>query len=58
MASKQVLITAIEKLKEANSRIFEKCCKVSDEKTKEKLRGDIAKNNAMILDYQFRLENE
>lgn len=58
MASKQVLIAAIEKLKDANCRIYEKCCKVSDEKTKERLRGDIAKNNAMILDYQFRLKNE
>ena len=58
MASKEVLITAIKKLKDTNCRIYEKCCKTSDEKLKTKLRGDIAKNESMILDYQYRLEHE
>lgn len=58
MATKGVLLSAIEKLKEANARLFEKCCKASDSKVKEEIRKQISKNEAMILDYQFRLNYE
>lgn len=58
MAKKVILVTAIEKLKDANCRLYEKCCKSQNEKEKERLREQISKNNSMILDYQYRLDYE
>ena len=58
MPNKNVLETAIRKLTEANHSLMKKMSETNDERKKEKYSKEITKNNAMILDYKFRLENE
>lgn len=58
MANKNVLRLAINKLEDANLRLFEKLCKTPNGNKKEAYRKQIAKNDTMILDYKFRLSNE
>ena len=58
MASKNVLTEAINKLVNANIILTEKINKTSDSSKIEELRKEISRNQAMILDYKFRLEYE
>ncbi len=55
MANKRVLETAIKKLQEANNNI--KAEIKSGIRNKEKGEERIIANESMILDYQYRLDN-
>jgi hypothetical protein len=56
MASKNVLTEAITKLVSSNALLYEKMRKEKDEKKKSDILKEINRNNAMILDYKFRIE--
>lgn len=58
MASKNVLSEAINKLVKANTILREKMTKTSKQSEIDKYQKDITKNETMILDYKFRLEND
>ena len=58
MASKNVLREAINKLEAANMTLREKLHETSDKGKKNTIEKEMAKNQAMILDYNFRLEQE
>ena len=57
MATKGVLTSAVDKLERANMALRQKLSTVHD-KDKENVLKEIARNDSMILDYQFRLKNE
>lgn len=56
MATKGVLTEAVKKLEHANMVLREK---LSDtpKADKDKILSEIARNDSMILDYEFRLKN-
>lgn len=56
MASKNVLAEAITKLTNANATLREKMHTFSDKKKVDECLKEITRNEAMILDYKFRLE--
>ena len=58
MASKNVLAEAITKLVNANADLREKKNKKSDKKKADECLKEIKRNEAMILDYKFRLEHD
>ena len=55
MANKLLLKQSIDKLKRSNEIILGRLRKVTDKKMIEELNNTIAKNNSMILDYEFQL---
>ena len=57
MATKGILTSAVDKLERANMALRQKLSTVHD-KDKENVLKEIARNESMILDYQFRLKNE
>ena len=57
MASKNVLAEAITKLVNANAALREKIHTLSDKKKADECLKEIKRNEAMILDYKFRLEH-
>ena len=56
MATKGVLSEAINKLMIANNTWKEKLYKENNKEEIEKIKKNIQANNAMILDYKFRVE--
>lgn len=58
MASKNVLAEAITKLTNANAALREKMYKFPDKKKADECLKEITRNEAMILDYKFRLEHD
>jgi predicted metal-dependent RNase len=58
MASKNVLSEAITKLVSANVVLKEKLRTLSDKKKADECLKEITRNEAMILDYKFRLEHD
>jgi cell division protein FtsB len=56
MASKNVLAEAITKLVNANAALREKIHTLSDKKKADECLKEIKRNEAMILDYKFRLD--
>ena len=58
MASKNVLAEAITKLVNANAALREKIHTLSDKKKADECLKEITRNEAMILDYKFRLEHD
>lgn len=58
MAKKGVLIEAIRKLEILNKELREKIAKNTKAKMVENYRQLIARNDAMILDYKYRIEYE
>jgi hypothetical protein len=57
MATKGLLIQAVKKLEQANMSLREKLSN-APKADKNKILNEIARNDSMILDYQFRLKNE
>ena len=55
MANKLLLKESIDKLKRNNEIILGRLRSVKDKKKMEELNNTIAKNNSMILDYEFQL---
>ena len=55
MANKLLLKESIDKLKRNNEIILSRLRKVKDKKKIEELNNTIARNNSMILDYEFQL---
>ena len=55
MANKLLLKESINKLKRNNDIILGRLRKVKDKKKIEELNNTIARNNSMILDYEFQL---
>jgi hypothetical protein len=55
MANKLLLKESIDKLKRNNEIILGRLRKVKDKKKIEELNNTIARNNSMILDYEFQL---
>ena len=55
MANKLLLKQSIDKLKRSNEIILGRLRKVTDKKKIEELNNTIARNNSMILDYEFQL---
>lgn len=58
MATNNVLTAAIRKLKDANFALLEKRGRCKTEKEAEAINAVIARNESMILDYEYRLRNE
>ena len=56
MATNNVLNEAIKKLSQANVVLREKINRTCDKAHAEKYKQEMTKNQAMILDYQFRLQ--
>lgn len=57
MATKSVLITAIKKLEDANIALRQRL-NVAHNKDKNNILEQISRNEAMILDFDFRLKYE
>lgn len=57
MTHKEVLAEAIEKLKKNTEKLREKQASANEDE-KLTIEQKIARNESMILDYQFRLKNE
>ena len=58
MAKKAVLIEAMRKLEILNQELREKLGRNSKQKLVENYSQQIARNEAMILDYKYRIEHE
>jgi hypothetical protein len=56
MTNKPLLKESIEKLKRNNSIILRRLSKTTNKEKIEKLKSTIAKNESMILDYEYRLK--
>ena len=56
MATKGVLTEAVKKLEHANMVLREKLSK-AQKADKDKILKELARNDSMILDYEFRLKN-
>lgn len=56
MTNKPLLKESIEKLKRNNSIILRRLSKITNKEKIEKLKSTIAKNESMILDYEYRLK--
>ena len=57
MSNKILLEESIEKLKKNNELIVKRLDKITDKEKINTLNMTIAKNNSMILDYEFQLNN-
>lgn len=57
MASKTVLTEAINKLIKSNMALRAKISESADEAAKKEWAKEITRNESMILDYRFRLQN-
>jgi hypothetical protein len=57
MSSKILLKESIEKLKKNNELINKRLSKTTNKEKIDSLNMTIAKNNSMILDYEFQLNN-
>lgn len=57
MSSKILLKESIEKLKKNNELINKRLSKTTNKEKINNLNMTIAKNNSMILDYEFQLNN-
>ena len=57
MSSKILLKESIEKLKKNNELINKRLSKTTNKEKIDNLNMTIAKNNSMILDYEFQLNN-
>ena len=55
MANKVLLKESIDKLKANNDIILKRLRNTTDKDKIEELNNTIAKNNSMILDYEFQL---
>jgi hypothetical protein len=55
MANKLLLKESIDKLKRSNEIILGRLRNVTDKKKIEELNNTIARNNSMILDYEYQL---
>lgn len=58
MVNKNVLKSAIEILTNTNKSLSDKLKTASNKKEKEKIKNEMARNQSMILDYNFRLNKE
>ncbi len=58
MENKNVLKDAIKKLISTNLSLQDKFMHLEDKKAKERIKNEIIRNQSMILDYQYRVENE
>jgi hypothetical protein len=58
MASKLLLKQSIDKLEHNNAIILKRLKNTTDKNKIEELTNTLAKNNSMILDYQFQLKND
>ena len=56
MATKGVLTQAVKKLEHANMILREKLSK-AQKADKDKILKELARNDSMIMDYEFRLKN-
>jgi hypothetical protein len=57
MSNKILLKESIEKLKKNNELINKRLSKTTNKEKINNLNMTIAKNNSMILDYEFQLNN-
>ena len=57
MSSKILLKESIEKLKKNNELINKRLSKTTNKEKIDNLNMTIARNNSMILDYEFQLNN-
>lgn len=57
MADKVLLKKSIDSLERNNAIILKRLSRTTDKKKIEELNNTLAKNNSMILDYQFQLKN-
>ena len=55
MANKLLLKESIDKLKRSNEIILGRLRNVTDKKKIDELNNTIARNNSMILDYEYQL---
>lgn len=58
MTNKETLKNAISELNDINSHIKDKLKIMTNKEEMKKLRELVRKNESMILDYQFRLEQK
>jgi hypothetical protein len=58
MAKKSVLIEAINLLEKANNTLRYKISAEKNSAKSQQMCKELQKNESMILDYKFRLENE
>ena len=58
MATKGVLLEAIRKLEILNEGLRVKLGTTAKGKERDGILGKITRNNTMILDFKYRLENE
>jgi hypothetical protein len=58
MATKGVLLEAIRKLEILNEGLRVKLGTTAKGKERDDILGKITRNNTMILDFKYRLENE
>ena len=57
MAKKSVLTEAVRMLSYNNGLILRQIASCSSNKKREELEKQLSKNNSMILDYKYRIEN-
>jgi hypothetical protein len=55
MTKKTILMSSIKKLKENNARILSNLKNIKDKNKIDSLNKVITKNNSLILDYEFQL---
>ena len=58
MANKLLLKKSIDNLEHNNSIILKRLKRITDKNKIEELKNTLAKNNSMILDYQYQLNKE
>jgi hypothetical protein len=58
MANKLLLKKSIDNLEHNNSIILKRLRRITDKNKIEELKNTLAKNNSMILDYQYQLNKE
>ena len=58
MANKLLLKKSIDNLEHNNSIILKRLRSITDKNKIEELKNTLAKNNSMILDYQYQLNKE
>jgi hypothetical protein len=58
MANKLLLKKSIDNLEHNNSIILKRLRRITDKNKIEELKNILAKNNSMILDYQYQLNKE
>jgi hypothetical protein len=58
MAAKNILRESIKKLEQNNKLILSRISRTKDKNKINELSNIIARNNSMILDYEYRLKEE